>query len=275
MKTAVDTILVGKERTYNRRFLQMCGHYLVHPVACTRPWAGEGAGREPRSGWCGSASSRPRLRVTSYEEFNPLLLDKAVAYARAHRHPEFRDQTIWEAFEAERGSLVPYAGRFDGVHAVTASVSKTCLVRFDTNKYSVMASAVGRPVEIRAYADRIELRQDGRMVGEHPRNFGRDQTVYDPWHYVPMLARKPGALRNGAPFKDWVLPAGIARPLAKYIDDFSFAEPASMRRWCTIWPTALPGARAQHRADRRYRYRQDPPGHRHCSRLHPQWNSRG
>ena len=49
------------------------------------------------------------------------------------------------------------------------------------------------------------------MVGEHPRNFGRDQTVYDPWHYVPVLARKPGALRNGAPFKDWVLPAGIAR----------------------------------------------------------------
>ena len=129
----------------------------------------------------------------------------------AHRHPEFRDQTIWEAFEVERGSLVPYAGRFDGFHAVTDSVSKTCLVRFDNNKYSVMASAVGRPVEIRAYADRIELRQDGRMVGEHPRNFGRDQTVYDPWHYVPVLARKPGALRNGAPFKDWVLPAGIAR----------------------------------------------------------------
>src|SRR5690606_29828390 len=103
------------------------------------------------------------------------------------------------------------AGRFDGFHAVTASVSKTCLVRFDNNKYSVMASAVGRPVEIRAYADRIELRQDGRMVGEHPRNFGRDQTVYDPWHYVPVLARKPGALRNGAPFKDWVLPAGITR----------------------------------------------------------------
>jgi hypothetical protein len=144
-------------------------------------------------------------------EHNALLLDKTIAYARAHRHPEFRDQTIWEAFEAERSSLVPYAGRFDGFHGVTASVSKTCLVRFDNNKYSVMASAVGRPVEIRAYADRIELRQDGRQVGEHPRIFGRDQTVYDPWHYVPVLARKPGAWRNGAPFKDWVLPARIEK----------------------------------------------------------------
>ena len=84
-------------------------------------------------------------------------------------------------------------------------------MRFDNNKYSVMASAVGRPVEIRAYSDRIELRQEGRIVGEHRRCFGRDQTLFDPWHYVPVLARKPGALRNGAPFKDWVLPADLER----------------------------------------------------------------
>ena len=57
----------------------------------------------------------------------------------------------------------------------------------------------------------IEIRQDGRVVGEHARAFGRDQTVFDPWHYVPVLARKPGALRNGAPFKDWVLPAALDR----------------------------------------------------------------
>ena len=106
---------------------------------------------------------------------------------------------------------MPYAGRFDGFHAVPASVSKTCLVRFDNNKYSVAASAIGRPVEIRVYADRIELSQDGGIVGDHARCFGRDQTVFDPWHYVPVLARKPGALRNGAPFKDWVLPTSLAR----------------------------------------------------------------
>lgn len=74
-----------------------------------------------------------------------------------------------------------------------------------------MASAVGRPVEVRAYADRIVIRQDGQIVGDHPRRFGRGQTIYNPWHYVPVLARKPGALRNGAPFKDWVLPANLAR----------------------------------------------------------------
>ena len=55
------------------------------------------------------------------------------------------------------------------------------------------------------------IRQDGAIVGEHPRRFGRGETVYDPWHYVPVLARKPGALRNGAPFKDWPLPASLER----------------------------------------------------------------
>lgn len=90
-------------------------------------------------------------------------------------------------------------------------MSKTCLVRFDNNKYSVSASAVGRPVEVHAYADRIVIRQDGRIVAEHARCYGRGETIYDPWHYVPVLARKPGALRNGAPFRDWVLPASLER----------------------------------------------------------------
>jgi transposase len=209
MKTAVETIFVGKERAYNRRFAQMCGHYLVEPTACTPASGWEKGQVENQVGLVRERFFTPRLRVKSYDELNAWLMDQCIAYAKAHRHPELRDRTIWEAFEAERPSLVAYAGRFDGFHAVPASVSKTCLVRFDNNKYSVAASAVGRPVEIRAYADRIELRQDGRIIGEHRRCFGRDQTVFDPWHYVPVLARKPGALRNGAPFKDWILPASL------------------------------------------------------------------
>jgi len=49
-------------------------------------------------------------------------------------------------------------------------------VRFDNNKYSVTSRAVGRPVEIQAYADRVVIRQDGGIVGEHQRRFGRGET---------------------------------------------------------------------------------------------------
>jgi transposase len=211
MKTAVETIFVGRERAYNRRFLQMCSHYLVDPVACTPASGWEKGQVENQVGLVRERFFTPRLRVKSYEELNALLLDQCIAFGKAHPHPEQRSRTVWQVFEAERPALVPYANRFDGFHAVPASVSKTCLVRFDNNRYSVQASAVGRPVEIRAYADRIEVRQDGRVVGDHPRAFGRDQTVFDPWHYVPVLTRKPGALRNGAPFQDWVLPSGLDR----------------------------------------------------------------
>ena len=104
-----------------------------------------------------------------------------------------------------------YRGPFDGFHAAEASVSKTCLVRFDNNQYSVEARAIGQPVDVRAYADRIVIRQDGETVAEHPRSFGRGKIAYEPWHYVPILQRKPGALRNGAPFRDWKLPRALGR----------------------------------------------------------------
>src|SRR5215468_2990612 len=185
MKTAVETVFVGKNRLYNRRFLQMCSHYLVEPVACT-PAAGWEKGQvENQVGFVRERFFTPRLRFTSYDELNAWLTDKCIAYAKAHPHPELTGQTIWEVFEAERPKLLRYAGRFDGFHAVSASVSKTCLVRFDNNKYSVAASAVGRPVEVQAYADRIVIRQDGSIVGEHSRSFGRGDL-------------RPLALRAGA-----------------------------------------------------------------------------
>ena len=211
LKAAVETVFVGKERAYNRRFLQMCSHFLVEPVACTPASGWEKGQVENQVGLVRKRFFTPRLRFKNYDELNAWLLDKCIAHAKAHRHPEFQDRTIWQVFESERPSLVLYPGRFDGFHAVPVSISKTCLVRFDNNRYSVTASAVGRPAEVRAYADRIEVRQDGQIIGQHPRSFGRNKTIYNPWHYVPVLARKPGALRNGAPFKDWVLPSNLAQ----------------------------------------------------------------
>jgi transposase len=211
MKTAVDAVFVGKERQFNRRFLQLLSHHLVEPTACT-PAAGWEKGQvENQVGNIRERFFTPRLKFKTYEELNAWLLDRCVAHAKVQPHPELKDKTVFEVFEAERPSLVPYRGPFDGFHATTVAVSKTCLVRFDTNKYSVMASAVGRPVDVHAYADRIVIKQDGVTVGDHPRRFGKGQVIYDPWHYVPVLARKPGALRNGAPFKDWVLPSSIER----------------------------------------------------------------
>lgn len=211
MRTAVDAVYVGKERQFNRRFLQLLSHHLVEPTACT-PAAGWEKGQvENQVGNIRERFFTPRLKFKTYEDLNAWLLDRCVAYAKTQAHPELKEQTVFDMFEAERAALIPYRGPFDGFHATTVAVSKTCLVRFDANKYSVMAKAVGRPVDVHAYADRIVIKQDGEIVGEHRRRFGKGQVAYDPWHYVPVLARKPGALRNGAPFKDWVLPGALER----------------------------------------------------------------
>jgi hypothetical protein len=70
-------------------------------------------------------------------------------------------------------------------------------------------------VLVRSYAERIVVLFDDKVVADHPRQFRRDQIIYDPWHYLPVLVKKPGALRNGAPFKDWDLPPALAQVRVK------------------------------------------------------------
>jgi hypothetical protein len=123
----------------------MCSHHLVEPVACTPASGWEKGQVENQVGLIRERFFAPRLKVKSYDELNAWLVDKCVAYAKSHAHPERPETTIWAAFEEERPHLIPYRGRFDGFHALPASVSKTCLVRFDNNRYSVNAGAVGRP----------------------------------------------------------------------------------------------------------------------------------
>jgi len=211
MKTAVETVFLGKDRHYNRRFLQLMSHHLVEPTACT-PAAGWEKGQvENQVGVVRQRFFAPKPAFKTLADLNAWLADKCIAHARQQAHPVETDKTVMAVFEAERAVLMAYRGAFDGFHGVSAAVSKTCLVRFDNVRYSVEAKAVGRPVDVHAYADRIVLKQDGIVVGEHARRFGRNEIVYDPWHYVSVLARKPGALRNGAPFKDWLLPGSIEK----------------------------------------------------------------
>jgi len=81
MKTAVETVFIGKDRQFNRRFLRMCGHYLVEPTACTPASGWEKGQVENQVGVVRERFFTPRLRVASYEELNAWLLDRCVAYA--------------------------------------------------------------------------------------------------------------------------------------------------------------------------------------------------
>ena len=85
-------------------------------------------------------------------------------------------------------------------------MSKGCLIHLDRNRYSVPASFANRPVSVRLYPERVVVAAEGQIVCEHARVFARSHkpmssaTVYDWSHYLAVIQRKPGALRNGAPF---------------------------------------------------------------------------
>ena len=163
----------------------------------------------------GFSNFRPKPRVKSLTELNAWLEDQCIAYAQRTKHPEFKDRTVWDVFQEERASLMALRGPFDGFVEKAVRASTTCLIMADHNRYSVDARAAGRMVLVRSHAERIVVLLGDEVVADHPRQFRRDQIIYDPWHYLPVLMKKPGALRNGAPFKDWALPPALTQVRTK------------------------------------------------------------
>lgn len=209
MKTAVDKVKKGKARDVNRRFQVMAGHYLFEPEFCNRA-AGWEKGQVEKE----VQDARRRLwqRCPAFDtlaDLNAWLETRCRELFSEHYHPELSDSTLADVLAAEQPHLMPMVAPFDGFIEHPVRVSPTCLVHFQRNRYSVHAQWANRVVSLRAYADRIVVVGDGETVAEHPRVFGRHETTYDWQHYLPVLERKPGALRNGAPFAE--LPAAFKR----------------------------------------------------------------
>ena len=63
-----------------------------------------------------------------------------------------------------------------------------------------------RDVLVRGYVDAVVISCGIEVIASHPRSYERDDFVYDPVHYLPLLERKPGALDQAAPLQGWELP---------------------------------------------------------------------
>lgn len=209
MKTAVTEIGHGKARVFNRRFLSLASHYLFSPEACTPASGWEKGQVENQVGNIREWLFVPRLKFPDLAALNVWLEQRCGEIAQERSHPERREQTIEDIFAIEKAALGSLPPPFDGYAERPCRVTNHSLVIYERNRYSVPCTHVGHTVSLRVYADRMLIVADGKPLAEHARLFGRYQTSYDPWHYVPALERKPGALRNGAPFADWDLPVPI------------------------------------------------------------------
>ena len=90
-------------------------------------------------------------------------------------------------------------------------MKSTCLISVDRNQYSVPAQCAGQWVRARRYVDRIVVLMESEVIATHSRRMGRDKITTDPQHYLSVLERKPGALRNGLPFQNLPRPITLVQ----------------------------------------------------------------
>ena len=214
MKTAVDKVKKGKGRIVNARFSVMCAHYLFDPDFCNVASGWEKGVVEKnvqdsrRRIWIDAA----KLRWGSFAELNAWLAERCRALWSEVRHPEHEQFSVAEMLEHERPHLMPMPEPFDGYVEKPARVSSTCLVSVARNRYSVPCELAGQMVSTRLYTNSLMVvGGDNRMAARHERLSSAGQTRYDWQHYIPLLQRKPGALRNGAPFADLPEPLQLLR----------------------------------------------------------------
>jgi transposase len=204
MRTAVDKVHKGKGRTVNARFAVMCAHYLYDPDFCNVASGWEKGRVEKnvqdsrRRIWIEAA----RRRFVSFAELNAWLGERCRALWSEVRHPEHSQFSVAEMLEHERPHLMPMPEPFDGYVEKPARVSSTCLVSVARNRYSVPCELAGQMVSTRLYPGSVVVVADDAVVARHERLSDSGGTRYDWQHYIPLVQRKPGALRNGAPFAD-------------------------------------------------------------------------
>jgi hypothetical protein len=156
---------------------------------------------------CKTAEGDAQTRKwSSFEELNAWLGQRCRALWGEIRHPEYKHFSVLEMLEQERTELMPMPTSFDGYVERAAKVSSTCLVAVARNRYSVPCELAGQQVSTRLYPNRVEIASDETIVASHARVADRGHICYDWQHYIALIQRKPGALRNGAPFADMPTP---------------------------------------------------------------------
>lgn len=208
MKTAVDKVQQGKKRVINTRFSALSAYYLFDPEFCNVASGWEKGQVEKNVQDCRRRlwDQARQLDFGTLEELNLWLEKRCRALWSELIHPDGQGLTVAEAFELEQPHLMPMPTPFDGYVHWDTRASSTCLVVADRNQYSVPCAWANKLVSVHQYATHIVVYAGQERIAHHIRSFERGKAVYEWQHYLPILERKPGALRNGAPFATLPVP---------------------------------------------------------------------
>ena len=204
-KLTVARILGDGRRKRTRAFTELQSHYLFDD-RFGRPAKGNDKGKV--EGMVGYVRRNFLVPIPSFESFTALndhlerrCLERMDATLRGH------SETIGQRMERDLDALLPLSATpYDACDRQAGRVSSLSLVRYRTNDYSVPVAYGHRDVLLRGYVDEVVISCGSEIIARHPRSYERDDFVYDPIHYLPLLEQKIGALDQAAPLQEWELP---------------------------------------------------------------------
>ena len=186
-KTAVTKILKGPHRQEHIVFSSLKAHYLFDSEFCNPASGNEKGTVENLVKFVRRNAMVPVPRVQSLDELNKKLLD----WCQRQQQIRFKD---WELERQELRSLPASPFKCSRTHI--ASTSRLLLFQFDRNHYSVPVEYGYRKLRVETFVDRIEVYDSAKLVAVHARCYSRGQKVMQLEHYLPLLAKKPRAVKN-------------------------------------------------------------------------------
>jgi len=202
LKASVQKILEGGTRQEQRAFIALRSHYLFESHFCTPGQGNQKGGVEHAVGFGRRNFLVPIPQVASFAELNALLLRRC--QENDARQVDGQAVTIAEAWAVERPVLRALPGK-DHACCVSKPVALTpySQVEFDGNRYSVPANKVEAHLVVKAYPFRVDVLYLDDVIASHPRCYGKNEDIYDPLHYLPLLEQRPGAFQHAKPLRRW------------------------------------------------------------------------
>ena len=208
-KLAVARILGDGRRQRTRSFTELQSHHRFED-RFGRPGKGNDKGKV--EGMVGYVRRNFLVPVPSFQSFDALndhleqrCLARMDAQLRGH------DETIGQRMERDLEALLPLpAVPYDACDKQASRVSSLSLVRYRTNDYSAPVAYGHRDVLVKGYVNEVVISCGSEVIARHPRSYEKDDFVFDPIHYLPLLERKTAALDQAAPLQGWQLPEEFA-----------------------------------------------------------------
>jgi transposase len=202
LSTAVRLMAEGRVRREHRQFIAFRSYYLFESHFC-QPEAGwEKGGVEGAVGFSRRNFLVPIPEVASFEELNLQLLQACLRDDQ--RRVSRQQETIGQMWERERPllrSLPPYP--YECCVTTSARLNGYSMIVFETNRYSAPVNRARRDVIIKASPFHLDILDGTTLLARHPRCYGREQDLFEPLHYLPLLEQRPGAFDYARPMRQW------------------------------------------------------------------------